>query len=257
MSLFLKSFLLGFFSAFDGYRILKNKPFLKKWFWIPFAIYILLFILSFSWFSTQIPIWVQQALAMLPLTISPSGWGAWIYYPVLFMLWLVFLFLSIYILFSFGSILAAPFNALMAEKLLVEYEIIHEERFSIKKWLSFTFKMLWVSLKKMVVFAFIGIFIFIISFVPGLNIVSIYLAMAIVAFDSFDYYFEVLGWNLRQRMMFFRSHLPIFLGLALFFLATLILPGMTLFLIPLSIVGAGSIIKNLKDNENDSREYTR
>ena len=80
-------------------------------------------------------------------------------------------------------------------------------------------------------------------FVPVLNLLAVSAAMLLLAFDSMDYSFETLGWGLRQRLRYLRREWVQWSGMAAGLALTLLLPGLTLLVIPGAVVGAAMLVK--------------
>ena len=117
---------------------------------------------------------------------------------------------------------------------------------NIKDWVQITIKQVSVSLLRSILFAGVGIVIFIFSFIPFLNIVGAFIAFLIVAFDCFDYSMEVKLMKLKERLEYFRTHFTTFSGMALMLGLTLLVPGLTLLLLPCAVIGAADTMAQLE-----------
>ncbi|MBC86337.1 MAG: hypothetical protein CL677_04080 [Bdellovibrionaceae bacterium] len=236
----------GLLVLFRGWATLKEYPSLKKWILLPLLVDLLVFVIGLvtlgGWIQGLILSMSTWLVGLLSFLQSFEWIFGLIYYPLLFIAFVAFAILWIYLTFIIGTIVAAPFNALLAEKTLLQLKVIEEESFSLKSWIGFTLRMLVAALTKAVVFSLFGVVLFICSFIPGLNIVSAYGALLIVTFDCFDYSYEVLGLNFGQRIKTFLGSLPMASGMAAGMGATLIIPGSTLLLLPLAVVGASRLL---------------
>jgi uncharacterized protein involved in cysteine biosynthesis len=233
---------LGFTHAWSGAALLWQEKALRKWALIPFLIDILLILGGVVWGLSFVSAGVASALAFLGL--SGGGFFSQIFYYLFsIFLWVGYLIVIVYGTFLVATIVAAPFHALLAERTLIRLGVIEDRPFRFGTWIRTSVKMLGVSLVKASLFAFLGIFILIGSFVPGLNVISSFLAMLIMSFDSMDYSFEACGYGLRQRFSYFRQNFPQFLGMATGLGLTVFIPGLTLMMLPCSVVGSARLMQ--------------
>lgn len=239
----MKDFVKGFFFLFQGLQELKQYKTARKWFYFPLLIDVLLFISFIGYGIGNIYQWVSSALSFIP---TGSWWFDIVYYPLYLVAWLAFVAIGLYLVFILSAVIAAPFNALVAEELLEKYGLIKLDRYDFKGKLRLTLRMFKISLIKAIVFALIAILVLIMAFIPGLNLLAGFLAFLIIAFDCFDYSFEVMGMGFGERIEFFRNHLITFAGMAVSLMLTLIIPGLTLLVLPLGVVGAAALFRDLK-----------
>jgi len=227
----------GFTFLILGWRFLSAHPGLRKWTLIPLFVDLMLLLVGWSLGVSQVPVWVAQSLGIF-VTPAAGLWFSLLYYPLLILFGIGFLVLWLYLVFILASLVAAPFNAILAEKCLIQLGITPANGGPLKLF----FKMLRASLVKTVLFLIIGVFLFFLSFIPIINIFSIFGALLIMAFDCADYSFEVTGLGLRQRMSRWRGNLPEFAGMAGGLSLTLFVPGLTLLLLPVAVVGSAVVL---------------
>ncbi|MCB0363968.1 MAG: EI24 domain-containing protein [Bdellovibrionaceae bacterium] len=234
----------GFSFLTEGLRLIRDNPDLRKWAVVPFVIDLILVVAGFLGGSALLPGWVAAGVGwVIPAT---TGWiFSVFYYPVLFFFWLVFLIVWVYLIYLLASVVAAPFNAILAERTLMKIGMIAERPFNMAKWTATSVKMMVTALIKAGVFLILGIFIFALSFVPVLNVLSSYLALMVMSFDSMDYSYEILELNLRERLKVFKQVFPEANGMAGAFAVTLLLPGLTLLAMPAAVVGGASILSSV------------
>lgn len=222
-----------------------------KWLWgqkrlgwyavIPFFLSAAFSIAAFFIIVHHIAGWSQALLQWL--FNDPNFWSQALYYPLWFSLFLLTLVMTIYFGFLIQGILASPFYSLLAERCLIQVDKLGDTPFRWKQWLRLSLRMLRVSTIKSIIFAILGILVFVFSFIPILNFVAILLALMIMAFDNMDYSFEALGFHFRQRMGYFRSHFAQLLGMAVGLGLTLIVPGLTFLILPGAVAGAARIVR--------------
>ncbi len=234
----------SFFFVFRGFQLLKQNRELRKWVYIPLALNCLLIILSFIFGVSQLGLWTHEIVSWM---IAPSAgfWYFLVYYPLLAIFFFAFSVGILYLAFVLSSVLAAPFNSLLAENVLVRLGSKKDEPFRLLPWILLSLKMLGFSLMKAALFLLLGLVIFVFSFVPILNLLSAFVAFLIIVFDFSDYSFEALNWSLARRLAFFKLHLKEFGAMALFMTLTGLVPGLTLLLLPLGVVGAAYRVHEL------------
>lgn len=233
---------------FIGLRTIRKFPELKKWMIIPFIIDLMLFFLLVYFTFNFLPAmttyfvgWIEGVITSL-FQSAALGWLFDIsYYIFLLLFGVVSLVAALYVAYILSIIIASPFNSLLAEKTLQLTGALPEEPFKIGRWLSFTVKMLVVALLKAVVFLIVGLIAFVIAFIPGLNILSIYITLYMMSLDLFDYSLEAAGYNLTQRLGFGRNEVPMISGVSLALFVTTLIPGLFFVLAPLGVVGASRI----------------
>lgn len=229
----LRQFIVGFhFFKLGWLELLRNNR-ARYLAVVPMLLSILLFISGFIWGIGHLGILAQEA-ALFLLPASVESWSQWLMYPLILLFGVVYLVLLIYCTYILGLLISAPFMGFMAERILKER--------GIKADVSF-FSMLKVALLKVTLFGLLGLGLFICSFIPGLNLVSSFGAFLILAFDSMDYSFEAHGLTLSSRMRFFRRRLPLFLGMASALGLTLLVPGLTLLVLPFAVSGAAVLYR--------------
>ncbi len=228
-----RQFIVGFHFFKLGLREMQLNPKLKYLAIIPMILDFLIFVLGFIWGTNNLGILATEALLFL-LPASVESWTSWLIYPALFLFWIAFMVLLIYFIYILGLLLAAPFMGFMAEHIL--------RARGLKADVSIL-SMMKVAIYKVILFSLVGIALFICSFIPGLNIVSSFGAFLILAFDSMDYSFEAHGLKLSERIRFFRKHLPTFLGMASALGLTLLVPGLTLLILPFAVSGAAVLYR--------------
>lgn len=170
-----------------------------------------------------------------------ATWSGFVYYPM----WLTFFLLTfivlVYLAYLIHIILCGPFYSLLAERALHDLGKRNKNKF------SFSLHVIVASIAKAALFFTVGIMIVLFSFIPLINFVGVAIALLILAFDTMDYSFEAMGMNLRQRLSYFRRHIPQWLGMAISLALTLFVPGLTLLILPGAVVGAAMILDDQKN----------
>ena len=156
-------------------------------------------------------------------------------------MWLTLFLLAfvalIYLSYLVHVILCGPFYSLLADRAL------HDLGKSVKGRFRVTVHAMVASVAKAAIFFVIGVGIFVFSFVPLVNVVGLMMALLILAFDTMDYSFEAMGMGFRARLRYFLRHFPQWLGMAASLALTLMVPGLTLLILPGAVVGAAMIFE--------------
>lgn len=236
---------IGFAHIWDGIRLLRNNRPLRKWAVIPFLLDFFILVLGFGLGFSAIGGWVAGALHFIGLTGGGFLIGA-LSFVLSLLFWVAYTIVLIYATFLLASVVAAPFNSLLAERTLIHLGVLQPRPFKLGEWILISLKMLFVAMIKALVFLFLGVIIFICAFIPGLNFASSFGAFLIMAFDSMDYSFEMREFTLRRRIRYFQNHFVEFSGMGLSLGVTLFIPGLTLLFLPASVVGAAIVMNKIE-----------
>jgi uncharacterized protein involved in cysteine biosynthesis len=191
---------------------------------------------------TNLPAWVELLVGWMGLS---EGWIRQVlYYPLLVSGSLIALFASVYVLYLSQSLIAVPFYSALSDRALAQLGKKPPDTRTWKEWMRHTLSMLRVSLIKFMLLLVVGLILFVFSFVPVLNLFALAGAMMILAQDCMDYSLEALGFGFRLRLRYFSRNLAQWLGMAFGLGLTLLLPGLTLLIIPGAIVGTAIIVKS-------------
>ncbi len=198
-------------------------------------------------------IWVYSGVVMASLTTGfMSGLPTWLYnflyYPMLWALGLVLVAGSLYVVYVLHAIVATPFYSLLAERTLQLHGKGAAEVTSWREWSRQMVTMLRISLVKGLFLALIGVCIFVASFIPIVNIFAVMGTMLLLAFDCLDYSLEARRLRLRQRVRYALRNKAQWAGLAFGLALTLLLPGLTLLVIPGAVTGAAMILKDTDES---------
>ncbi len=162
-----------------------------------------------------------------------------LYYPLILGTAVLLFVLGVYLIYILQSILAIPFYSVMADRSLAKLG----KKPKSAGW-KMALRMVRVGLIKSFCFVAFALVLFVFSFLPILNVAAAACAMLLLAFDTMDYSFEVLGWGLRRRFQYLRREWAQWAGMAVGLALTLLIPGLTLLVIPGAVVGGALIVKN-------------
>ena len=219
----------GFFAPVQGFRLLFSSRRLLMLAMVPFCIGLIFMILGFAISNAYFFPWVESFYKSAPL-VSGAGWFSSVLSSLLFLLsWLNFLFAYICIL-----VVAGPFYALLAEDIFK----LHRQNLVLQNSWGLMIKMAGLGLIKVFFFLIVGLCCFVLSFVPGLNLLAAFLIFLIVAFDISDYSFEIDRRGLFESFAFMGRHIFEYIGLTLAIYFTTLLPGSFFILLPGFVCGA-------------------
>ena len=239
---FLSQLSLGLGASFKGFNSIRKNSSLWIYILIPtiinLSIWLFLMGTAFSYISTFV------AAALSFIFADPSGWlYHLVYYPLYLILAIGFLVTGSFFVFFVASTISSPFYSLMAEQVLLKNGVIQIEDV---QGLKRAFRMFVVSLIKTIVMILIGGVLFLLSFLPGLNLIASFFAFVLMAFDCMDYSMETVGMNLSERSSHFRRYFASYSGLGLVIGLTVLIPGLTLFVMPTLVVGAAETFTTLR-----------
>lgn len=103
--------------------------------------------------------------------------------------------------------------------------------------------MLAVSVLKSFVFLIAGALLFVLSLIPFINLLATLGFVHMLAFDVSDYGFEAMEWNLKKRFQHFRKNLNLYSGLAIGLGGAMVIPGMSLLIMPAAVIGASLVLQ--------------
>lgn len=231
----------GFGAMARGFRLVKSRGDLLAWSLIPFLLDVCLLVGLWIWGFPYVGEWSNRAvLWLLP---DNEGWRSIVFgIPLYFLFALGFLIFTVLMVFILASLVASPFHSIVARRVLESRGLIDH---SGRGWLQELFaslRMLGASLFKTLIFLTIAIPLFVLSFVPVVNLFSAWIGMMMMVYDSADFSYEALELPLRQRWSRFRAMLPEFIGASLCLALTLLLPGLTLLVAPLVVIGLADLV---------------
>ncbi len=230
-----------------GFRVLRQEKGLWLWISIPWFIDLIVLFAGWSLGLSTLKTFLVSVLA----NWTGSGWlFDLLFYPLIFILGIGIVVLWVVVVIAVATVIAAPFNVLLAEKALRRQNGKVAEIHGIRGWILHSLRMILISLTKAVVFAFAGLILFAASFIPGLNLAAAYLSMCVFAADVFDYGFEAQGADFRMRLKRWQNLKPEVMGLGATLTLTSLIPGLTVLALPVAVVGSTTVIAS-KQREID------
>ncbi|MGE0762841.1 MAG: EI24 domain-containing protein [Bdellovibrionales bacterium] len=232
-----------------GWRQLKREP--SLWLWISIPWLLDLTVLFAGW-TTGLGL-LQGWIAAVIAKWAAGGWlFDLLYYPLVVIFGLGFVVVWLVAVVSIATVIAAPFNALLAEKSLQRLGVQTVQFAGVGAWVMHALKMIFISLCKAVIFGMAGVLLFAVSFLPGLNLVAAYFSMCLFSADVFDYSFEAQGLGFRQRLQRWGTLKAEIFGQGVTLSLTSLIPGLTVLALPVAVVGATTLIaQNAQQAQSD------
>jgi uncharacterized protein involved in cysteine biosynthesis len=196
-----------------------------------------LFAAVFLWLLwTHLGAWAAHLVTAL-VGAAAGVWYDVIYYPLVLGGGLIVSLAALYILFVLHSFVAVPFYSVLAERALAQRGLHHKQN------IAGMLRMFRIGAVKSVLLLAIGVVLFVLSFVPVLNLAALAVTLLLLAFDCMDYAFEAAGFGLRRRLGYLFTRRAQWAGMAAGLALTLLVPGLTLLVTPGAVVGGALILK--------------
>lgn len=253
MKEFLDSFYVGLKAPLKGAELIFSKPRIRHAAIVPFFIVMVTYVigafLGLPSLFHFIPWLANMAIATAGLTKATFG-AKFLYYILIIIAVPVGTFSLFFALYLVSQFMAAPFYAILVDRVLIESGLKSDQPFDLLVWIKTSTHLLAVSFSKILIFGLFGLILLVLSLLPGFGLLSAFGFLLMTAYDVVDLSLEGIGMGLRKRISFFRSEFPTFMGLALTLGLVFLIPGLNFFLFPASISGGPSIIswrfRNLK-----------
>lgn len=240
MTAFVSRFLAGFMSPIKGLKFVFSGP--KVW-WltiIPVVVTTALMIYGLTY-------GLSQFVGFLDATIASYVSSAWIKWTLVFLGYLVYFVLLIFLILIVSRIVLVPFNSAIAEKILKHMGVLKSENIVFSAWVRKSLRLLWISLVQVVFFSVVAIILFLLSFIPVLQLASVAAGLLVVAFDCSDYALELADLGFRQKMGLFKRRLPEFAGLGTMVGLTFTVPLLNFFFLPIAVIGATRLVAGFEE----------
>lgn len=225
---------------FKGFGLIHQKG-IRRFAYIPMAINAILFSFAIwlgiskfdQWINNMMPSWIPEWLL---------GWIMWIIWPLFAAL------LSMLVFFTFSIIanfLAAPFNGVLAEA--VERKLSGQVPLAMswQQIMKDTPSLLWNEVKKLAYVLLWILPLFILSWIPVLNIISpilwILFSSWMLALDYHDYPMGNHQLKFPQQRAILRQNRSLAIGFGLATLGATLIPFVNFLVIPAAVAGATAL----------------
>tara|TARA_R110002073_G_scaffold84233_4_gene200936 strand:- start:2901 stop:3671 length:771 start_codon:yes stop_codon:yes gene_type:complete len=249
-------FIQGSRYLLSGFKLI-NQPGVRRFAYIPILINTLLFAGAIWLGINQFDYWMTQ--------LTPTWLPEWLSNALMWILWPLFAVLIVLIVFFTFSILAnivaAPFNGLLAEA--VEKRLSNQAPPEQTLWqlIADSPRMIFNELRKLAYLLKWMIPLFILSWIPGLNLIApllwLFFSSWTLALDYHDYPMGNHLMGFKQQRELLRTERSLALGFGMTTLGATMIPVINFLIIPVAVAGAtalyvGKLQKNNKIDLNDS-----
>jgi CysZ protein len=249
-------FIQGSRYLLSGFKLI-NQPGVRRFAYIPILINTLLFAGAIWLGINQFDYWMTQ--------LTPTWLPEWLSNALMWILWPLFAVLIVLIVFFTFSILAnivaAPFNGLLAEA--VEKRLSNQAPPEQTLWqlIADTPRMIFNELRKLAYLLKWMIPLFILSWIPGLNLIApllwLFFSSWTLALDYHDYPMGNHLMGFKQQRELLRTKRSLALGFGMTTLGATMIPVINFLIIPVAVAGAtalyvGKLQKHNKIDLNDS-----
>jgi len=244
----MQEFIDGARYLFKGFSLIHQRG-IRRFAYIPMAINTLLFSFAIwlgiskfdQWINSMMPTWLPEWLL---------SWIMWILWPLFTALLTLIIFFSFSII---ANLLAAPFNGVLAEA--VEKKILGKPPTGLpwKEIIKDAPSMLWNEVRKLLYVLIWMIPLFILSWVPVINIIVpvlwVIFSSWVLAIDYHDYPMGNHQLKFPQQRTLLRQKRSLALGFGLATLGATMIPFVNFLVIPAAVAGATALyLDNFKTN---------
>ena len=245
------AFVVGFASFFKGFATIAQNRALWKWALIPLVISLIVFVLLvYSIAQIALDKIVLSSVGLLPdievlKTVTT--------FLVSVLASIAILLFSVFLTFVILRIIAGPFNGVLAERVLVLRGVVGNEPLALKQWVQLSLKMFIAGLRNGLIILVVGFVLFVLSFIPGLNLLTAFALALIASFEAADYSLEALRMDAKPRIDYFYRNIRYFSGFALALGLVFLIPGLNLLLFPVAVVGSSELVGTIEKAEIERR----
>lgn len=235
----MKNFLKGIGFYFKGEIFAFTSVPLRKIIFLNVTVNIFLFFLTFGFLSAKM-------VSFLKLSVdAPQVWYDYLKNIGAYGLGALIVILSSgVIVYALSSVLMVGVGDYLSKKTLMlkgALPVQTSGRWNIKR--------LFGILIKVIALVSLSFMFFIISLLPGLGFLGLFLAALIMTFDMLDYGFDHYHLTLKERLSFFKSNITVISGYAFAMMFFLVIPGFNILMLPGSVVAASCLLADIKRNQ--------
>lgn len=254
------AFIRGFLSPLIGASLIVKHRTLRRLAFLPFVLTVLVFIfglgLGLPFITSTVTPFTKWILTVCGARLATrSGETLSIILP--FLIWPALALALIYLLITITRLLASPLYGLLAERVLMKQGVLTNEKIVANEWVRKQVRLTRAAVMKAVLFLVIGLVLGLLSFIPGVGIMTAFAFLILLAYDVVDYSLEAMAWSYERRFEFFREHVVVFLGLGASLGIFLLMPGLNFFVLPAAVAGASDLVRRLPGRSLDRPNLRR
>ena len=235
----IQRFIVGFFSLWNAFRLIRKNPSLYKYIAIPLIINIVVFSGTVYW---GFDIFSQLSGQYL----APHD--VWYWQVVAAVVKLLAIFVALVIVFFtftvLGNFIAAPFNDVLSERTeqLITGQLL-DERFSLRQIGVDLWRVMRDEVRKMSIFIVLMILLLVLNLLPGIGsmiyaVCSVLLTVFFLIVEYTGYVFSRKHLGFKEQRNFIAANRMTTLGFGLAVMCTLLIPFVQFLTIPLAVVAA-------------------
>lgn len=238
----------GFLAPIVGATLIVRHRELRRLALLPFLLTLVVFVFGLA---IGLPFITMSVVPFTKTLLGWTGWraastpGEWVTTLLPFLIWPALALALIYILLTITRLIAAPLYSLLAERVLMKQGVLAEEKLDTMSWMRRQVRMARVALLKTALFLVLGVILAVLSFIPGLGLLTSFVFLILLAYDVVDYSLEAMAWDSGRRVEFFRRHFAVFLGLGVSLGLVFLIPGLNFFVLPASVVGGADLVRRM------------
>ena len=229
----ISDFTIGLQALARGIRLL-NKPGVRVYVIIPLCINLLLFGALIWYGYSQFQVLVEWMMSFVPGFLGFLEWLIWLFFGVLAALTVFFTFTPV------ANIVAAPFNALMAEK--IEIHLTGKAPSSDISFAKMAIDAIGSQLRKLVYIMLWALGLFLISLIPVVNLIAPVLWVVfgswLLSLEYFDYPMGNHDLVFDQEKRYLRERRGIALGFGSGVMVITSIPVINFVAMPVAVAGA-------------------
>jgi uncharacterized protein involved in cysteine biosynthesis len=231
----INSFWYGITLPLQSGQLIVTQPKLLAWSTVPIIVTFLVYYFLFSHLETWTLSWMNPLLSKIGL--SEGSWVQGLFHWIARIILLLFSALT----FSFvSSIAACPFNDFLAES---------AERFSApplapvtdSSWFTKA-KLIWIDLIKTIVALFANLTLLLLSWIPGVGVVTFLAAVLLLSFQFISYPQTRRGQGILFGIQFIGRHIFVCLGFGITITFLFSIPFIASFALPIAVVGGTLLV---------------
>ncbi|MBK9293447.1 MAG: EI24 domain-containing protein [Oligoflexia bacterium] len=232
----MKDFLKGIGFYFRGEFFAFTTMSIRKTIFLNILLNIILFFLTFGVLSAQMVKFLKFKMQTPDVwydylkNIGAYGLGA-----------LLVILASGVIVYALSSIIMVGVGDYLSKKTLMLKGALPKDLKS-----TWNIRRIFGILLKVTVLVSLSLMFFVVSLIPGLGFIGMFLAALVMTFDMLDYGFDHYHLTLKQRFSFFKANIKVLSGYAFAMMFLLVIPGFNILMLPGSVVAASVMLAEIK-----------
>lgn len=239
--MFIEKYFRGVKAFFAGWNLFWKHKSVRKLAYVPLAITFVVLMLGIS-YGWGIVTWGMEMVTPY-LGSSLDGFVLFLVSAIFHLIYIVLLVVA---LFLVANLVAIPFNALIAERVMAIKGAEYFKPKNAGEWSKYTTQMLITGLVKALVVVILGVLVFFMSFLPFLGFIGTFFTIFVLAYDSCDYGLELKNKKFKDRWAFVKKYFWELCGYTTIVSITFMIPGMNFFMLPIFITAGTNFVSEVE-----------